>query len=146
MWNCILQQNCQRSKLILMGRPWEENFHQHTITSLVKELRDTGSVINNDKNYSGPNLEWKLFTYFPGDRLISDRTENPSSLYLISLIWVPWTTFFGATSRRKGIKTHTIERLKENIKVEIRHEERGWHDLLERFIKNFKVCMGHVIN
>ena len=84
---------------------------------------------------SNRTLEY-LRQYFPGDRLISRRTDNPWPLYSPDLTPPDYFLWGYLKARVYQDNPPTIERLKENIKREIRRIPR---DMLERVIDNFNV-------
>ena len=92
-------------------------------------------------HWSNHTLEY-LRQYFQGDRLISRRTDNPWPPYSPDL--TPPDYFFWGYLKARVYQDNapTIERLKENIKREIRRIPR---DMLERVIDNFNVRVAAVI-
>ena len=83
---------------------------------------------------SNRTLEY-LRQYFPGDRLISRRTDNPWPPYSPDLTPPDYFLWGYLKARVYQDNPPTIERLKENIKREIRIPRY----MLERVIENFNV-------
>ena len=78
----------------------------------------------------------------PGDRLISRRTDNPWPPYSPDLTPPHYFLWGYLKARVYQDNPPTIERLKENIKREIRRIPR---DMMERVIDNFNVRVAAVI-
>ena len=85
-------------------------------------------------HWSNRTLEY-LRQYFPGDRLISRRTDNPWPPYSPDLTPPDYFLWGYLKARVYQDNPPTIERLKENIKREIRIPRY----MLERVIENFNV-------
>jgi hypothetical protein len=90
---------------------------------------------------SNRTLEY-LGQHFPGDRLISRRTDNPWPPYSPDLTPLDYFLWGYLKERVYEDNPDTIDRLKENIRREIR---RIPNDMLERVVNNFNVRVAHVI-
>ena len=83
-----------------------------------------------------------LRQYFLGDRLISRRTDNPWPLYSPDLTSLDYFLSDYLKERVSEDNPDTIERLKKNIKREIRSIP---NDVLERVMDNFNVSVANII-
>ena len=83
-----------------------------------------------------------LRQYLLGDRLISRRTDNPWPPYSPDLTPLDYFLWGYLKERVYEDNPDTIERLKKNVKREIR---RIPNDVLERVMDNFNVRVANVI-
>ena len=90
---------------------------------------------------SNVSLEY-LRRYFPGDRLISRRTDNPGPAYSPDLSPADYFLWGYLKERVYANNPQTIEGLKANILQEIR---RIPLDMCDRVIRNFNVRVATVI-
>ena len=90
---------------------------------------------------SNVSLEY-LRRYFPGDRLISRRTDNPWPAHSPDLSPPDFFVWGYLKERVHHNNLQIIDVLKENIHREIRRIPR---EMLDRVINNFNVCVANVI-
>ena len=90
---------------------------------------------------SNVSLEY-LRRYFPGDRLISRRTDNPWPAHSPGLSPPDFFVWGYLKERVHHNNLQIIDVLKENIHREIRRIPR---EMLDRVINNFNVCVATVI-
>lgn len=90
---------------------------------------------------SNASIEY-LLRYFPGDRLISRRTDHPWPAHSPDLSPLDYFLWGYLKDRVYANNPQTIDALKNNIRTEIR---RIPHDMLDRVITNFNVRVATVI-